>query len=339
MKGLINSMETERKAQITGVGSYTPDKILSNQELEEMVDTSDEWITKRTGIKERRIADDDVTASDLAYQASEKALKDADLQAEDLDLILVATSTPDYPGFPSTACVLQDKLGITDVPAFDVAAACTGFIYGVSTATQYIETGAYDNILVVGTEVFSKIVDWEDRNTCVLFGDGAGAAVLTPSTDDDSGVLSNHLGADGSRSHVLEIPGGGSKEPLSQAVLDNRDHYVRMEGKPVFKFAVKILGEAAVKSLEQVGLDKDDIDYLIPHQANTRIIDAAAKRLDLSKDQIYVNLNKYGNTSAASIPLALDEAVKDGEIKSGDTVVLVGFGAGLTWGATVIEWT
>lgn len=332
-------METERKAQITGVGSYTPDKILSNQELEEMVDTSDEWITKRTGIKERRIADDDVTASDLAYQASEKALKDADLQAEDLDLILVATSTPDYPGFPSTACVLQDKLGITDVPAFDVAAACTGFIYGVSTATQYIETGAYDNILVVGTEVFSKIVDWEDRNTCVLFGDGAGAAVLTPSTDDDSGVLSNHLGADGSRSHVLEIPGGGSKEPLSQAVLDNRDHYVRMEGKPVFKFAVKILGEAAVKSLEQVGLDKDDIDYLIPHQANTRIIDAAAKRLDLSKDQIYVNLNKYGNTSAASIPLALDEAVKDGEIKSGDTVVLVGFGAGLTWGATVIEWT
>ena len=337
MKGLINSMARERKAQITGVGSYAPDKIVTNQDLEEMVDTSDEWITKRTGIKERRIAADDVTASDLAYQATQQALNAAELTAEELDLILVATSTPDHPGFPSTACILQDKLGITDIPAFDLSAACTGFIYGMSTATQYIETGAYDNILVVGTEVFSKIVDWEDRNTCVLFGDGAGAAVLTPGTE--GGILSNHLGADGSRSHVLEIPGGGSKEPLSQAVLDDRDHYMRMEGKPVFKFAVKILGEAALEGLAQAGLDKDEIDYLIPHQANTRIIDAAAKRLDLSRDQIYVNLDKYGNTSAASIPLALDEAVKDGEIKPRDTVVLVGFGAGLTWGATVIEWT
>lgn len=337
MKGLINSMARERKAQIAGVGSYAPDKILTNQDLEEIVDTSNEWITKRTGIKERRIAADDVTASDLAYQATKRALTGAELEAEDLDLILVATSTPDHPGFPSTACILQDKLGVTDIPAFDLSAACTGFIYGMSTATQYIETGAYDNILVVGTEVFSKILDWEDRNTCVLFGDGAGAAVLTPGVQ--GGVLANHLGADGSRSHVLEIPGGGSKEPLSQAVLDERNHYVRMEGKPVFKFAVKILGKAAVKSLAQVGLDKDDIDYLIPHQANTRIIDAAAKRLDLSREQIHVNLDKYGNTSAASIPLALDEAVKNGEINPGDTLVLVGFGAGLTWGATVIEWT
>ena len=330
-------MGNERRAQVAGVGSYTPEKILTNEELEEMVDTSDEWITKRTGIKERRIAADDVTASDLAYESTQQALKDADLEAEDLDLILVATSTPDHLAFPSTACILQDKLGITEIPAFDLAAACTGFIYGMSTATQYIETGAYDNILVVGTEVFSKIIDWEDRDTCVLFGDGAGAAILTPG--EDGGVQSNYLGADGSRSHVLEVPSGGGREPLSQAVLDDKSHYVRMDGKPVFKFAVKILGEAAVNALEEVGLDKDDIDYLIPHQANTRIIDAAAKRLDLSRDQIYVNVDKYGNTSAASIPLALDEAVKEGEIEQGDIIVLVGFGAGLTWGATVIEWT
>jgi len=337
MKGLVKSMENARSAKIAGVGSYTPDKVVTNRDLEDKVDTSDEWITKRTGIKERRIAADDVTASDLATKATKAALKDADLQAQDLDLILVATSTPDHLGFPSTACILQDKLGITDTPAFDLAAACTGFIYGISTATQYIETAAYDNILVVGTEVFSKIIDWEDRNTCVLFGDGAGAAVLTPGTE--GGILANHLGADGSRSEVLEIPGGGSQDPFSQAVLDDRDHYVRMDGKPVFKFAVKILGTAALESLGQVGLDKDDIDYLIPHQANSRIIDAAAKRLDLNEDQIYVNLDKYGNTSAASIPLALAEAVQDNEIKRGDIVVLVGFGAGLTWGATVIEWT
>ncbi|MGM0369757.1 MAG: beta-ketoacyl-ACP synthase III [Bacillota bacterium] len=330
-------MGNGRSAKIAGVGSYTPEKVVTNRDLEDKVDTSDEWITKRTGIKERRIAADDVTASDLATKAAEDALKDAGLQAQDLDLILVATSTPDYPGFPSTACILQDKLGITDTPAFDLAAACTGFIYGISTATQYIETAAYDNILVVGTEVFSKIVDWEDRNTCVLFGDGAGAAVLTPGAE--GGILANHLGADGSRSDVLEVPGGGSQTPFSQAVLDDRDHYVRMDGKPVFKFAVKILGKAALESLEQVGLNKDDIDYLIPHQANSRIIDAAAKRLDLNDDQIYVNLDRYGNTSAASIPLALAEAVQDNQIKRGDIVVLVGFGAGLTWGATVIEWT
>ncbi|WP_204701367.1 beta-ketoacyl-ACP synthase III [Halanaerobacter jeridensis] len=330
-------MSNERRAKIAGVGSYAPDKILTNEDLEEMVDTNDEWIRQRTGIKERRIAADDVASSDLAYHASREALQNAGLEASDLDLILVATSTPDHPGFPSTGCVLQDKLGITDVPAFDVAAACTGFIYGMSTATQYVETGAYDNILVVGTEVLSKVIDWEDRNTCVLFGDGAGAAVLTPS--DEGGILSNTLGADGSRGNVLEIPSGGSKEPFSQAVLEERSHYVRMDGKPVFKFAVKILGEAAVEALEKVGLDKDDIDFLVPHQANTRIIDAAAKRLDLSREQIYINLDKYGNTSAASIPLALDEAVKDNQIESGDIVVLVGFGGGLTWGATVIEWT
>ena len=337
MKGLINSMGNDRTARIAGVGSYTPEQVMTNQDLEEIVDTSDEWITKRTGIKERRIAKEDVTASDLAYQAAQVALKDADLAAEDLDLILVATSTPDHLAFPSTACILQDKLGIKEIPAFDVAAACTGFIYGVSTATQYIETGAYDNILLVGTEVFSKIIDWEDRDTCVLFGDGAGAAVLMPG--EENGILANNLGADGSRSHVLEVPGGGSKKPISQQVLDERAHYVRMEGKAVFKFAVKVLGKAAEKALAEVKMTKDDIDYLIPHQANTRIIDAAAKRLDLNRDQIHVNLDEYGNTSAASIPLALDEAVKEGEIAPGDIIVLVGFGAGLTWGATVIEWT
>ncbi len=325
-----------RKARIAGIGSYAPEKVLTNHDLEKMVDTNDEWITKRTGIKERRIAAEDTATSDLAYQAANNALAKTDLAAEELDLILVATSTQDYIGFPATACVLQDKLGITDIPAFDLSAACTGFIYGISVATQYIETGAYDNILVVGSEVLSKVLDWDDRNTCVLFGDGAGAAVLTPA--QEGGILSNVLGADGSQGDVLKIPEGGSQAPISQQVIDNGEHYVTMEGKPVFKFAVNILGKAAQEALQQVDLEKDDIDYLVPHQANIRIIDAAAKRLELDKEQIHVNLDKYGNTSAASIPLALDEAVAENKIAPGDIVVLVGFGGGLTWGATVIEW-
>ncbi|WP_459841615.1 beta-ketoacyl-ACP synthase III [Halanaerocella petrolearia] len=329
--------QAARRAKIEGLGSYVPNQVLTNGDLEEIVDTSDEWITKRTGIKERRVVAEKVTTSELGYEAAKRALVDAELEAEELDLILVATSTPDYVGFPSTACLIQDNLGINKIPAFDVAAACTGFVYGLSIAAQHIETGAYDNILVIGSETLSKVVDWEDRGTCVLFGDGAGAAVLTPT--DSGGILANHLGADGSRSDVLKIPGGGSCNPLSQQLLDKGDHYLEMEGNAVFKFAVRILGKAAKKALQQVDLDKEDIDYLVPHQANIRIIDSAAKRLKLDREQIYVNLDKYGNTSAASIPLALDEAVKEDKIDSGDTVVLVGFGAGLTWGATVLEWT
>ncbi|WP_018249680.1 beta-ketoacyl-ACP synthase III [Orenia marismortui] len=326
-----------RRAKIAGVGSFAPENTLTNYDLEEMVDTSDEWITTRTGIKERRVAKEDVTTSDLAYEASKRALKHAGLKAEDLDLILVATATPDHIAFPSTACILQDKLGVKGIPAFDLAAACSGFVYGISVATQYIETGAYDNILVVGAETLSKIINWEDRGTCVLFGDGAGAAVLSPT--QSGGILSNTIGADGSQNDVLIVRGGGSKQPFSQQIIDEGLHYVEMEGSPVFKFAVRILGKAAKEALKLAGLERDDIDYLIPHQANIRIVDAAAKRLKLNKDQIYVNLDKYGNTSAASIPLALDEAVRSGKITSGDIVVLVGFGAGLTWGASVIEWS
>ncbi|WP_097018462.1 beta-ketoacyl-ACP synthase III [Orenia metallireducens] len=325
-----------RKAKIAGVGSFAPEKVLTNNQLEAMVDTSDEWITTRTGIKERRIAEDDIATSDLAYEAAKNALADAGLEAEDLDLILVATATPDYLAFPSTACVLQDKLGVKGIPAFDMVAACSGFVYGLSVATQYIETGTYDNVLVIGAETLSKIVNWEDRGTCVLFGDGAGAAVLTPTKS--GGILSNVIGADGEQNEVLIVRGGGSKRPFSQQIIDEGLHYLEMEGNPVFKFAVRILGKAAVQALKKAGLTRDDIDFLIPHQANIRIIDAAAKRLKLDRDQIYVNLDQYGNTSAASIPLALDAAVKEGKIKSGDIVVLVGFGAGLTWGATVIEW-
>ncbi|GAB6138441.1 beta-ketoacyl-ACP synthase III [Halanaerobaculum tunisiense] len=328
--------QATRKAKVAGVGSYVPDQVVTNGDLEEMVDTSDEWITKRTGIKERRVVAEGVTTSELGYQAAQRAIASSDLTVEDLDLILVATSTPDHVGFPATACLIQNKLGITEIPAFDVAAACTGFIYGLSTAAQYIETGAYDNILVIGAETLSKFIDWEDKGTCILFGDGAGAAVLTPT--ESGGILANHLGADGSQSDVLRIPGGGSCEPISQQLLDDRNHYIEMEGNSVFKFAVRILGKAVKQALAKVDLDKGDIDYLIPHQANVRIIDAAAKRLDLDREQIYVNLDKYGNTSSASIPLALDEASEAGRIDTGDTVVLVGFGAGLTWGATVLEW-
>ncbi len=329
-------MGDRKKARVVGVGSYVPDEVITNNDLEKMVDTSDEWIRTRTGIKERRVVDEDTTTSDLAYQAAKEALADAEMEAEQLDLILVATATPDYPAFPATACILQHKLGVKGIPAFDLAAACTGFIYGLSTATQYIETGSYENILVVGAETLSKIVNWEDRGTCILFGDGAGAAVLT--ADDKGGIINNVIGADGEMHEVLMVPGGGSKEPFSQDVLEQEANYIIMEGKPVFKFAVRILGKAAKQALEEAGLGVDDIDFLIPHQANTRIIDAAAKRLKLNQDQIYVNLDQYGNTSAASIPLALAEAKHKGKLQAGDIVVLVGFGAGLTWGATVIEW-
>ncbi|MCK8816931.1 ketoacyl-ACP synthase III [Natroniella sulfidigena] len=326
-----------RRAKIAGIGSFVPENVLTNTDLEGIVDTDAEWIITRTGIEERRVVEEEVVTSDLAYQAATAALEDANLDVEDLDLILLATSTPDYLGFPSTACILQDKLGAEGIPAFDLAAACTGFIYGISVATQYIETGAYDNILIVGAETFSKILDWEDRGTCILFGDGAGAVVLQPT--ESAGILANSLGADGSKAEVLKIPGGGSKWPFSQGVLDERAHYLKMDGNPVFKFAVRILGKAAKEALQQVGLDREDIDYLIPHQANIRIIDAARKRLKLNEEQIYVNLDRYGNTSAASVPLALDEAVREGKITAGDIIVLVGFGAGLTWGATVIEWS
>ncbi|MFG6115569.1 beta-ketoacyl-ACP synthase III [Halobacillus sp. MO56] len=309
------------KAGILGTGHFVPEKVLTNKDLEKMVDTSDEWIKTRTGIEERRIADDDMDSSDMAFRASERALENAGVKAEDLDMILVATVTPDTP-FPSVSCMIQERLGAKGAAAMDVSAACTGFMYGLSTAKQFIESGDYKNILVVGVEKLSKIVDWDDRNTAVLFGDGAGAAVVGP-VSEGKGILSYELGADGA---------GG--EHLYQ---DEEDH-LYMNGREVFKFAVRRMPEASVNVVEKAGFNKEDVDYLIPHQANIRIMEAARERLGISEEKMAIKVNKYGNNSAASIPIALSEAVEEGKIKEDDLVVLVGFGGGLTWGAVALRW-
>ncbi|ACL69782.1 beta-ketoacyl-ACP synthase III [Halothermothrix orenii] len=324
-----------RRATVTGVGMYVPPKILTNKDLEKMVDTSDEWITTRTGIKERRIAADDVPTSELALKAARKALADADLKAEELDLIMVATVTPDM-SFPSTACILQEKLGADKAAAFDMEAGCSGFVYAMSVASQFIETGMYDNILIIGAETLSKITDWEDRSTCVLFGDGAGAAVLQPT--ENGGILATELGADGTGGKSLFMPAGGSLNPADKTTVEEKMHYIKMEGNQVFKFAVKKMGQASLDVIKKAGLNPDDVDLFVPHQANIRIIDAAAKRLNLTKDRVFVNLPKYGNTSAASVPIALAEAKEEGLINNGDIIVLVAFGAGLTWASAIIKW-
>ena len=324
-----------RRATIIGLGKYLPDRVMTNNDLEEIVDTSDEWIKTRTGIEKRRIAADDQAASDLGIEAAKEALKDAEIKAEDLDLIIVATSTPDMM-FPATACIIQDKLGAKKAAAFDLEAGCSGFVYSISVATNFIESGMYDNILIVGTEVLSKIMNWEDRGTCVLFGDGAGAAVL--SAAEEGGILATDLGADGSGADTLYQPAGGSRNPATHETVDNNGHCLYMEGTPVFKFAVKTMGKASIKVLEKAGVKKEDVDLLVPHQANTRIIAAAAKRLELSDEQVYVNLPEYGNTSAASVPIALVEAKEKGLLNNGDKIVLVAFGAGLTWASAVLEW-
>lgn len=328
-------MNILRKATITGLGKYLPEKVMTNKDLEKIVDTNDEWITKRTGIKTRRFAAEDVTASDLGVKAAEEALKNAGINADDLDLIITATITPDMM-FPATACLIQDRIGASNAGAFDLEAGCSGFVYGITVASSFIESGIYDNVMVVGTEVLSKILNWEDRGTCVLFGDGAGAAVLQPT--DKGGILATDLGSDGSGGDTLYQPAGGSLKPASHETVDNNEHYLYMEGTPVFKFAVKTMGSASLKVLKKAGLDKSDVDMLVPHQANTRIISSAAKKLKLSEDKVYVNLDEYGNTSAASVPIALAEAEEKGLIKNGDTVVLVAFGAGLTWASAVMEW-
>lgn len=321
---------------ITGLGSWLPDKVLTNQDLMKIIDTSDEWIVSRTGISERRIAAEQEAASDLGIRAARKALEDAGISAEELDLILVATITPDM-FFPATACIVQKELGAVNAAAFDLSAACSGFIYALAVGSQFVATGMYRNVLVVAAETLSKIVNWQDRNTCILFGDGAGAVVLQP-VEEGYGILSFDLGADGNGGDLLKVAAGGSRKPTTMQTLQNKEHYLTMNGNEVFKFAVKIMEDTAVKSLRQAGLSTKDVDYFIPHQANTRIIDAAVKRLGLSPDKFYVNLDKYGNMSSASVPVALDEAVNNGYIRKGDTVVLVGFGAGLTWGSCVLKW-
>jgi len=324
-----------RYSGIIGWGKYVPERVLTNQDLEKMVETSDEWILARTGIRERRIAGPDETVSTMSLAASQDALAVAGLDPRDLDLIIVATSSPDYL-VPPVSSMIQDKLGASHAAAFDLAAGCTGFVYALATAHQFIASGTYDNVLVIGAEITSRFVDWEDRTTCVLFGDGAGAIVLQAS-DAPTGVLSFVLGSDGSGYEALIVPGGGSRHPFCQEILDKRMHYVKMDGRRVFKFAVKTPAEAAVRAIEGSGLSVEDIALLIPHQANVRIIQALAQSLGMPLEKVYINVDKYGNTSAASIPIALCEALEEGRIKEGDHILLLGFGAGLTWAAAVVK--
>jgi 3-oxoacyl-[acyl-carrier-protein] synthase-3 len=324
-----------KRIGIIGVGEYLPKKVLTNADLEKMVDTSDEWIITRTGIKERRLVSKGEAASDLAIKAGRAALNDAHLKPEDIELIIVATITPDMQ-FPSTACLVQANLGAKDAVCFDVSAACAGFVYAIVTAQQFINAGTYKNALVVGVEVLSSITDWQDRNTCVLFGDGAGAAVL--SEVKSGGILSTYLGSDGTMGDLLFMPGGGSRNPATHQTIDKRMHYVKMKGNELFKLAVKIMTDAAQVALKQAGLKCADVDLVIPHQANVRIIMAMAKRLGLAEDKIYLNIERYGNMSSASTATALCEAVKEGRVKKGDIILLDAFGGGLVWGACVIRW-
>jgi 3-oxoacyl-[acyl-carrier-protein] synthase-3 len=307
-------------AGIVGLGRYLPEKIVKNSDLEKIMDTSDEWIRTRTGIEERRISSDDVNSSDMAYEAAMKALENANISAEEIDMILVATVTPDQP-FPSIACMIQDKLGAKKAAAMDVSAACSGFMYGIVTAKQFIESGSYKYVLVVGVEKLSKITNWDDRNTAVLFGDGAGAVVLGP-VSEGRGILAFELGADGS----------GGKHLLQEK------EFITMNGREVYKFAVRQMGESSVNVLEKAGLSKEDVDFLIPHQANIRIMESARQRLELPVEKMSKTIHKYGNTSSASIPISIVEEVEAGKIKDDDVIVLVGFGGGLTWGAIALRW-
>ncbi|MCF7886956.1 MAG: ketoacyl-ACP synthase III [Candidatus Omnitrophica bacterium] len=322
-----------KPVKIVGLGKYLPPKKLTNSDLEKIVDTSDQWITTRTGIKERRIAKG-MSSSELAYKASKQALKNAGLGADDLDLIIVATITPDN-FFPSTACRLQSLLKAKKAAAFDISAACSGFVYGLTCAWQMIGAGLYKNVLVVGSEVLSSVTDWQDRSTCILFGDGAGAAVLTAA--GQKSFLSSHLGADGSRADLLSIPAGGSRIPTSHQTVDDKLHCIKMKGNELFRAAVRVMVDAAKVALAKAGLKADDLDILVPHQANKRIVDAVVKTLKI-KDKVYFNLSRYGNMSSASCAVALCEAYQESKIKKGDIVVLDTFGGGLVWGSCVIKW-
>ena len=323
--------------RIAGTGSYLPGKVLSNEDLERMVDTSDEWITSRTGIKERRIAADDEPTSHLAAKAARRALDQADLEGEDVELIIVATITPDT-FTPATACYVQEQLGANRAVAFDVSAACSGFLYALELARSLIQSGGPKNALIIGAEKLSAFVNWSDRNTCVLFGDGAGAAVLLPSENGGGKVLSSHLGTDGRQAELLNIPGGGSACPITPENAEKQLATLAMQGREVFKHAVNAMRRASEKAIETAQLTAGEIQLVIPHQANLRIIDAIVDRLEIPSERVFVNLDKYGNTSAAAVAIALDEAHRDGKIKSGDHVLLVAFGAGLTWASAVIRW-
>ncbi len=326
-----------RYVKIAGLGKYLPGRVMPNAELEALVDTSDEWVRARTGIAERRIAAPDETTSILATHAARAALEQAGVRPGEIDLIIVATCTPDYASMPSTASLVQHALGAQRAGAFDLNAVCSGFLYALSTGSQFILSGTYDTVLLVGAEVFSRILDWQDRSTCVLFGDAAGAAVLR-ATDEPGGLVSFVLGSDGAGACHLYVPAGGSRLPATRETVDQRLHYVRMQGREVFRFATTVVPDALLQAVEQAGLTTADVDVLVPHQANIRIIDAMLRRLKLDERIAFSNVHRYGNTSAASVPVALCEAVEEGRISSGDMVALAGFGAGLSWAAAVWKW-
>ncbi|MGJ8676256.1 MAG: beta-ketoacyl-ACP synthase III [Akkermansiaceae bacterium] len=322
---------------IVGTGSYVPEKILTNDDLAKMVDTSDEWITSRTGIKERRVAAENEFTSDMASKAALKAMEQAGVSADEIDLIIVATITPDTPT-PATACYVQAKLGAQNAVAFDISAACSGFLYAMQIAGNMISDGAYKNALIIGAEKLSSATNWQDRNTCVLFGDGAGAAILSKSVEGGGKILATEIGTDGRHTGILDIKGGGSACPITPENADQNLHALSMQGREVFKLAVNAMRNAAENVIQQAGLTAEDIKLIVPHQANLRIIDAIADRLAVPNERVFINLDKYGNTSAAAVAIALDEAHRAGRFERGDNIILVVFGAGLTWAAAAIQW-
>lgn len=325
-----------RYAHVTGWGMYAPERVMTNADIAKIVDTTDEWIVSRTGIRERRVAGKDESTSSLATQAAFRALDQTDLHPHDIELIIVASATPDHL-FPATACLVQDQLGAVNAGAFDLSAACSGFIFGVQMAAQAIRSGALENALVIGAETLSRFIDWDDRGTCILFGDGAGAFVLQAS-ETPGGVLSGVMRSDGSGGNLLSIPAGGSRMPATLETVHKKQHVIQMNGREVFRFATRVMADATREAAEKSGLAVEDLDLVVPHQANRRIIEAAARGLGLPMERFMVNLDRYGNTSSASIPMAVCEAVECGRIKPGDNIMLVGFGAGLTWGALALQW-
>lgn len=331
------SLPTGQSVIISGVGSYAPPRILTNVELSQMVDTSDEWIRTRTGIRERRIAGPEESTSDLAAKAAAEALRDSGLTPDDIGLLVIGTVTPDMP-FPNTACFVQQKLGLGKIPSFDVEAACSGFLYTMEIARSLMLVNGYKHALVIGAEKLSSITNWEDRTTCVLFGDGAGAVVLSLVDQPDVGIIRTIMGADGTEANILCVPGGGSASPSTVETIERSMHYIHMQGNQVFKIAVRVMCQSALDILEKAGLAAEDVALVIPHQANNRIIEALAQRLGIGMERFKINLDRYGNTSAASIPIALDEAWRNGRIRSGDLVLFVAFGGGLTWAASLVKW-
>jgi 3-oxoacyl-[acyl-carrier-protein] synthase-3 len=326
------------ECRVAGTGRYVPEKVLTNTDLEKIVETSDEWIIKRTGIRERRIAAEDQSTSDLALEAARMALDRAGIAAEDLDAIILATLTPDT-YCPAGACYVQNLLGATNACAFDLSAACTGFVYGITVGASLVRTGVHKNVLVLGAETLSRFIDYTDRNTCILFGDGAGAAVLSRAEEGgDSRLLDHYLRSDGGGTDLIIMPGGGARRPSSHDTVDGKLHFLSMQGNDVFKFATKSMQTLIETAIERNGLSADDLDLVVPHQVNSRIIDTVLRKVDIPEEKIYLNLQRYGNTSAASVPMALHEAVEEGRIQEGSLVLLVAFGAGLTWGYNLVRW-